>query len=90
MLDYPASGQTGTKMNKMPMPEIVRYRNKGSQSDTGMLRYRTEMPLPSFDDRWTMKQTSNMDSQWQDLALKTRQTQWEGSSDCIYFSRQKC
>ncbi len=28
---------------KMPMPEAVRYRNKGTQSCIGMLRYRTEM-----------------------------------------------
>ncbi len=37
---------------KIPMPEPVRYRNKGTQSGTGMLRYRTEiqdagMPMAS-------------------------------------------
>jgi hypothetical protein len=30
-------------MNKMPMPEAVRYRNKEIQSGNGMLRYRTDM-----------------------------------------------
>jgi hypothetical protein len=29
-------------MKEMPMPEPVRYRNKGTQFGTGMLRYRTE------------------------------------------------
>jgi hypothetical protein len=46
----------------MLLPEPVRYRNKGTQSGTGMLRYRTEiqdagmpmqvastsMPMPSY------------------------------------------
>jgi hypothetical protein len=36
----------------MPMPEPVRYRSKGFQSGTGMLRFRTEiqvagMPMPT-------------------------------------------
>jgi hypothetical protein len=28
----------------MPMPGAVQYQNKGAQSVTGMLRYRTEKP----------------------------------------------
>jgi hypothetical protein len=28
----------------MPMPEPVRYRNKGTQSGAGILRYWTEIP----------------------------------------------
>jgi hypothetical protein len=40
------------ELNRMPIPEPVRYQNKGTQSDTGMLRYRTEMsgtgmPIPA-------------------------------------------
>ncbi len=35
MSDCPASCQSGTWMNKMPMPEPVLYRNKGTQSNTG-------------------------------------------------------
>jgi hypothetical protein len=35
MSDCPASGQSGTGMNKMPMPEPVLYWNKGTPSDTG-------------------------------------------------------
>jgi hypothetical protein len=27
MLDFPASGQSGTKMNKNPMPDSALYRN---------------------------------------------------------------
>ncbi len=48
------SSQSGTGMNKkIPMPEPVRYRNKATQSGTGILRYRTEiqdagMPMPSY------------------------------------------
>jgi hypothetical protein len=40
----PASGQSSAVMNKMPMPEPVRYRNKGTQSGAGILRYWTEIP----------------------------------------------
>jgi hypothetical protein len=44
MPDCTASGLYGTGMNKkMSMPEAVRYRNKGIQYITGMLRYQTEM-----------------------------------------------
>ncbi len=32
----------------LPMPEPVRYRNKGTQSGTGMIRYRND-PVPDWD-----------------------------------------
>ncbi len=46
MLDCPV-----LQLNRMPIPEPVRYQNKGTQSSTGMLRYRNEMsrngmPMP--------------------------------------------
>ncbi len=44
MPDCPASGQSGTGMNKNTEPETVRYRNKGTRPGTGMLQYRTEVP----------------------------------------------
>jgi hypothetical protein len=44
MPDCPAFGQFGTEHTKMPMPQQVLYRNKGTQSSTGMLRYRTVRP----------------------------------------------
>ncbi len=34
MPDRPASGQAGTGMNKMPMPDPVRFRNTGPESGT--------------------------------------------------------
>ncbi len=49
MSDCPAPSQCGTGMNKYLMPEPVRYRNKGTQSGTGMLRYRTEIQVPEAD-----------------------------------------
>jgi hypothetical protein len=42
--DFPTSVQSGTGMEKMPMPEPVRYRNNETQSGTGMLR------SPDLDD----------------------------------------
>ncbi len=44
MPEYPASCQSGTRMNKMPMPVPVRYRNKGTQYGIEMFRYRTVIP----------------------------------------------
>ncbi len=44
MPDRPAFGQFGTEQTKNPMPEPVLYRNKGTQSSTGMLWYRTVRP----------------------------------------------
>jgi hypothetical protein len=39
MSDCTASGQSGTGINKLPMPEAVRYRNEGiHESGTEMLR----------------------------------------------------
>jgi hypothetical protein len=51
-------------MNKKPMPEADRYRNKGIQSGTGMLRYRTEMldngiPMPAALDSMPMPRYDN-------------------------------
>jgi hypothetical protein len=50
--DCPASSQSDTGMNKNVDAGTSRYRNKGTQSGTGMLRYRTEihdagMPMPA-------------------------------------------
>jgi hypothetical protein len=44
MPDCPASGQSGEEQLKMPTPEPLRYRNKGTHSGAKMLRYRTERP----------------------------------------------
>ncbi len=51
MSDCLASSQSGIQMNKNAVVEPVRYRNKGTQSDTLMLQYWTEvqdagMPMP--------------------------------------------
>jgi hypothetical protein len=43
MLDCPATGSPVPELKRMTIPEQVRYRIKGTQSDTGILRYRTEM-----------------------------------------------
>jgi hypothetical protein len=45
----PASSQSGTVMNKNSVAEAVRYRNKGTQSGTGMLRYQTEIQDAGID-----------------------------------------
>ncbi len=52
MSDCLASRQSGIQMNKNAVVEPVRYRNKGTQSGTVMLRYWTEvhdagMPMPA-------------------------------------------
>jgi hypothetical protein len=55
------------ELTEMLMPEPARYLNKGIQSSTGMLRYRTEiqdagipmsaastsMPMPSYDNSYS-------------------------------------
>jgi hypothetical protein len=51
MSDCLASSQPGIQMDKKAVVEPVRYRNKGTQSGTVMLRYWTEvqdagMPMP--------------------------------------------
>ncbi len=54
MSDCPASSQSGTRTIKNSLcRKPVRYRNRGTQSGTGVLRYRTEiqdagMPMPSY------------------------------------------
>ncbi len=45
MPDCPASGHSGTGINKMPMPEPVRYRNKGTQLGTRG----APVPVPDLD-----------------------------------------
>ncbi len=54
MPDSPASDQFSTGMDKMMMPETVRYQNKRTPSSTEMPWYLTEiqddtgMPMPSY------------------------------------------
>jgi hypothetical protein len=43
MPDCPASGQFGTELKKLTMPELVWYRNKATQSGLFLVGYRIEM-----------------------------------------------
>jgi hypothetical protein len=53
MPDCPASGQFGTRLKQLTMPEQVRYRTKLNQSGIFLVRYRTKihnagMPMPAL------------------------------------------
>ncbi len=53
MPDCPAYYQSGTRLKKLTMPEIIRYRTKPRQSGIFLVRYRTEiidtgMPMPAL------------------------------------------
>ncbi len=53
MPERPASGQSGTGLKKLTMPEQVWYRTKLTQSGIFLVRYRTKvrdagMPMPAL------------------------------------------
>ena len=61
MPDCPAFGQSATEQTKMLTLEPVQYQNKGTQSSTGMLPYRTERPdaggigLDAYAQLWVFR-----------------------------------
>jgi hypothetical protein len=60
MLDCPASGQSGTGLKKLTMPEQVRYRTKLTQSGIFLVWYQTKirdagMPMPAVVSSMPMR-----------------------------------
>ncbi len=65
MLDCLASSQSGTRMKKLTMPELFRYRTNPTQSGIFLVWYRTElmhigMPMPSYADNAQLAGTAEI------------------------------
>jgi len=97
MSNCPASNQSGTGMNKNAgAREPVRYRDKRTQSGTGMLLYRTEiqdagmpmpaasasLPMPSYDLFFIFLESRTC---WRSVLRRRRQSRRPKYQRAIYF-----